>query len=66
MPHHPHWAEICGWLEEGEVQVGSERFEALIGFSKRLKVGFNILGREPFFGKFRVCFDDAKRVVSFE
>jgi len=49
-----------------EVQVGSERFEALIGFSKGLKVGFNILGREPFFGKFRVCFDDAKRIASFE
>lgn len=53
-------------LHRLEVQVGSERFQALIGFSKDLKVGFNILGRQPFFERLRVCFDDAKKLVSFE
>lgn len=53
------------YLHPVEVQVGSERFEAQIGFSRDLRVGFNVLGRSPFFEKFRICFDDTKKVITF-
>lgn len=53
------------YLHPLEVQLGGRRFKAQIGFSRDLKVGFNILGRQPFFERFRVCFDDAKKAVSF-
>jgi len=54
------------YLHPLEVQVGNKRFQALIGFSRDLKVGFNILASHPFFERFRVCFDDAKKLVPFE
>jgi hypothetical protein len=36
-----------------------------VGFSEKLGVGFNLLGRKDVFNAFRVCFSDAKNVVSF-
>lgn len=38
-------------------------FPALIGFSEKLGVGFNLLGRQTFFTKFRFCFSDRQRIV---
>lgn len=47
------------------VELGGERFLADIGFSRQLGVGFNLLGRRSFFERFRICFDDTRRVVEF-
>ncbi len=47
------------------VQIGSIAFNAAIGFSPRLGVGFNLLGRRDIFTRFDVTFRDARQLVSF-
>lgn len=51
------------WLVD--VQLGSQRFQARIGFSNRLGTKFNLLGRQPFFNRFEVCFNDTEQNVTF-
>jgi len=53
------------YLHSLEVQIGKIRFNAKIGFSNDLKVGFNILGRLDIFNKFKICFDDKKNSLTF-
>lgn len=48
------------------MKIGEVEFSAEVGFSDRLGVGFNLLGRKGVFDLFRVCFDDARGVVSFQ
>ena len=48
------------------LQIGSHEVIAPIGFSERLGVGFNILGRTGIFDQFEVCFNDHDRKVTFE
>ncbi len=47
------------------MRIGDVELEIEIGFSERLGVGFNLLGRKDLFEKFQVCFSDSKRTVSF-
>ncbi|MEK6888039.1 MAG: hypothetical protein AABX14_03785 [Candidatus Aenigmatarchaeota archaeon] len=47
------------------VMIADMEFDAKIGFSRSLGVGFNILGRQDILQKFRVCFDEAERYVEF-
>lgn len=47
------------------VKLGNIPFKATIGFSPRLGVGFNLLGRKDIFERFIVIFDDVKKTVSF-
>ena len=49
-----------------KIRIGEEEIEAEIGFSERLGIGFNVLGRKGIFESFRVCFDEAEGVVTFE
>jgi hypothetical protein len=46
--------------------IGTHEIIAPIGFSERLGVGFNILGRAGIFDQFQVCFNDHERKVSFQ
>jgi len=39
---------------------------AEIGFSERLGVGFNLLGRKNIFDLFKVCFSDREEKVTFQ
>jgi hypothetical protein len=48
------------------LQIGSNEVTAPIGFSERLGVGFNILGRTGIFDRFQVCFNDHLRKVTFQ
>ncbi|MBI4523167.1 MAG: hypothetical protein HY695_05060 [Deltaproteobacteria bacterium] len=48
------------------LQIGPIVFKASIGFSPRLGVGFNLLGRQDIFNRFDVTFRDAKKQVSFQ
>lgn len=48
------------------VSIGDIEFTAEIGFSDRLGVGFNLLGRRDFFDIFRVCFSDSQEKITFE
>jgi hypothetical protein len=45
------------------VEVGKTTFNAKIGFSKAYAASFNILGREGFFHKFSICFNEMSRTV---
>jgi len=47
------------------IQLALEEFEAMIGFSKQLGIGFNIIGRRDIFERFKVCFTENERVVEF-
>ncbi len=38
-------------------------FKASIAFSATLGSGFNLLGRETFFEKFQICFNDRDRIL---
>ena len=48
------------------IQLGPTRFNATIGFSPRLGVGFNLLGRQDLFSHFDVTFSDTRRLISFK
>lgn len=54
------------WLHELPIQIGNRQFTAPIGFSDKLGVPFNLLGRLGVFENFRICFHEKRRVVSFQ
>ena len=47
------------------IKIGDISLKATIGFSPRLGVGFNLLGRKDIFERFIVIFDDVKKTVTF-
>ena len=53
------------YVHSMEIEIGKERFNAEIGFSKRLGIGFNIIGRRDVFDIFDICFSDKKREIRF-
>lgn len=46
--------------------IGDREITVPIGFSERLGVGFNLLGRTGVFSQFEVCFNDQARKVTFQ
>lgn len=52
------------YLHKLNVRLGEHEFNAIIGFSDRLGIGFNILGRKDFFDRFVFCFDDYHKELS--
>jgi len=54
------------YLHDLEVQIGAERFIAKVGFSEKLGVGFNLLGRADIFDRFRICFQESQGILTFE
>lgn len=57
---------IPTFIHDLSIQVGGTQITAPIGFSERLGVGFNLLGRTGVFDQFEVCFNDHARKVTFE
>lgn len=53
------------FIHDIEIQVGPNRFEAPVAFSPDLHVGFNLLGRNGIFDRYRVEFNESKHIVSF-
>lgn len=47
------------------IKIGNISLPAIIGFSPRLGIGFNLLGRKDIFERFVVVFDDVKQAVTF-
>lgn len=43
-----------------------ESFDLRISFSRDLLTSFNILGREGFFDRFRITFNEKKREITIE
>ena len=54
------------YLHNITIRVGSHTFKAVVGFSNRLGVALNIIGRKSFFEEFVVCFDDKEEVLTFK
>lgn len=54
------------YLHDLEVQIGAEQFTARVGFSEKLGVGFNLLGRTDIFDRFRICFQESRGILTFE
>ncbi|SRR6266446_5609144 len=52
------------YMPDLALQIGPERFLAKVGFSKRLGVAFNLLGRDSVFTCFKICFQE-QRLLSF-
>lgn len=48
------------------VRIGEEEIQAQIGFSERLGVGFNLVGRKDIFDAFKICFEESQGLVTFE
>ncbi len=51
-----------------DITLKIDRWEvkAPIGFSERLGVGFNLLGRTGIFNQFQVCFSEYTRKITFQ
>lgn len=57
---------IPGYLFRLPVQIGDVRMRALVAFSDKLNVGFNLLGRQTIFSCFdEVAFNERARKVIF-
>jgi hypothetical protein len=57
---------IPTYFHDLSLKIGQHEIIAPIGFSERLGVGFNVLGRTGIFDRFQVCFNDHTRKVTFE
>src|SRR2546428_13422769 len=53
------------YLHDLELQIGPERFLAKVGFSERLGAAFNLPGRDSVFTRFKICFQEQQRMLSF-
>ena len=53
------------YLHSVTVSLVGKEFKVMIGFSKNIGVGFNILGRKDIFDKFNICFNDKDKEISF-
>ena len=47
------------------MHIGEVEMKVEVGFSDKLGVGFDLLGRRDVFNVFRVCFSDEERIISF-
>jgi len=54
------------YLHDLELQVGTEQFSAKVGFSDKLGIGFNLLGRTSIFERFKICFQESQGIITFE
>jgi len=58
-------SQIITYLHKILVRVADQKFKVTIGFSERLGIGFNIIGQEDIFDRFKICFDRSKKVIEF-
>ena len=54
---------ILGYLHILNARVGSKSFRCKIVFSREFTVSFNLLGRDNFFEKFLITFDEKKKNI---
>ena len=57
---------IPTYFHDLAIQIDKWQVTAPVGFSERLGVGFNLLGRKGIFDQFQVCFNDHIRKVTFQ
>lgn len=54
---------IPTFIHDLSIEIGDSQITAPVGFSERLGVGFNLLGRTGVFNQSEVCFNDHARKV---
>jgi len=59
-------ALIPVFLHDLPIQIGHVTFKAPIGFSAKLGVPFNLLGRAGVFEHFKICFHEKRKLTSFQ
>jgi len=52
------------YLHNLRVRFAGYEFNSSVGFSDKLGVDFNLLGRASFFNKFMICFNDKESFLS--
>ena len=57
---------ITVYLHKVKIGLAGETFEATIGFSKQLGIGFNIIGRKDIFDRFIIIFNEKEKQVEFK
>lgn len=57
---------IPTYFHDLSIQINEWQITAPIGFSERLGVGFNLLGRTGILDQFQVCFNDRIRKITFQ
>lgn len=57
---------IKGHIHNLEVETAGKRFFCPIVFSYEYLVSFNLLGREEFFKRFRIVFEEKKKLLKLE
>ena len=58
-------SQIIVYLHKVPVRIADQELEAILGFSRHLGIGFNIIGRLDLFDGFRICFDESEKIVEF-
>lgn len=54
---------IKGYIHTQNVEIAGKNFHCPIVFSREYLVSFNLLGREAFFPKFRIIFEEKKKLL---
>lgn len=54
---------IKGYIHTLKVEIAGKKFSCPMVFSREYLVSFNLLGRESFFPKFRIIFEEKKNYV---
>lgn len=57
---------IKGYLHQLKMEVAGKKFTCPIVFSREYLVSFNLLGREVFFKKFRIIFEEKNNRLRLE
>ncbi len=57
---------ILGYLHRISAMVGKKKFRCTIVFSREFTVSFSLLGRDNFFAKFKITFDERRKQVVLE
>lgn len=57
---------IKGYLHTIEIEIAGKKFACPIVFSHEYLVSFNLLGRQIFFKKFKIIFEEAKNLLRLQ
>lgn len=58
--------KITGYIHTVQLNVNEHVFQCKVAFSDEMITGLNIIGREDFFNKFIVIFDDVKKELELK
>jgi len=56
---------ITAYLHHVKMNLANKIFDCIIGFSKQLGIGFNIIGRKGVFENFIITFNERERYIEF-